>query len=85
MIFGRHCLSLFSTELTHGRLCQKFTLTVDYGYDIHSVEASRDDWERALAGERISFGGQGFYVEGVREDDYWSFNYPLARRFRGRW
>ena len=54
----------------------KITLTVDYDYDIHSVETSRDDWERALAGEQVSFGGQGFYVEGVREDDYWSFNYP---------
>ena len=54
----------------------KITLTVNYGYDIHSVEASRNDWERALSGEQVSFGGQGFYVEGVREDDYWSFNYP---------
>ena len=55
---------------------QNITLTVNYGYDIHSVAVSRDEWERALRGEQVSFSGQGFYVEGVREDDYWRFNDP---------
>lgn len=54
----------------------QITLTVDYGYDSHSVDVNRDDWERVLSGEPVSFSGQGFYVEGVQEDDYWSFNRP---------
>ena len=54
----------------------QITLTIDYGYDLHAVEVNRDDWDRVLSGESVSLAGQGFYVEGVREDDHWSFNAP---------
>jgi hypothetical protein len=54
----------------------QITLTIDYGYDLHSVEVNRDDWERVLSGESVSLAGQGFHVEGAREDDHWSFNSP---------
>ena len=53
----------------------KLILTIDYGYDCHSVEVSREEWEAALAGELISIKGQGFCVEGEMEEDVWIFNH----------
>lgn len=49
-------------------------ISVDYGYDIHSVQVSLRMLRRIQAGAVLALRGQGFLVEGVREQDRWVFN-----------
>lgn len=50
------------------------TLTVDYGYDVHSIILSGRTWGRILAGVPVRINGQGFSWEGEPDRDYWLFN-----------
>ena len=49
-------------------------ITVDYGYDVHSIEVSDSEWEKIRSGKALTLTGQGFYVEGELEEDIWFFN-----------
>jgi hypothetical protein len=49
-------------------------LTVNYGYDIHSIEMPASTWRQIQAGKEDMVKGQGFYIEGVRAQDFWIFN-----------
>lgn len=49
-------------------------LTVSYGHDIHSVEMPASSWRQIQAGKEDTVKGQGFYIEGVRAQDFWIFN-----------
>jgi hypothetical protein len=50
-------------------------LTVDYGYDIHSIDLDDDVYAKIKAGEKIQIDGQGFFHEVDGEvQDFWSFN-----------
>jgi hypothetical protein len=49
-------------------------LTVNYGYDIHSVEMPASTWLEIQGGEAVTVQGQGFSVEGVFSQDEWAFN-----------
>lgn len=49
-------------------------ITVDYGYDLHSLMLSRRTFRRIQAGAVLTLRGQGFFVEGVKEADSWIFN-----------
>lgn len=53
---------------------RRLRLTVDYGYDLHSVLIERDDWQEALSGEPVVVEGQGFWLEGTKVHDCWHFN-----------
>ena len=51
------------------------TVTISYGYDIHSVVLTEAELARVRAGEKVEVEGQGFVHEtdgGVR--DFWVFN-----------
>lgn len=52
----------------------EFKITVNYGYDIHSVTVSAKVMDQINAGEAVSVHGQGFYIEGEKELDNWSFH-----------
>jgi len=49
-------------------------ITVDYGYDIHSLTCSVRTLKCIQKGTQILLRGQGFPVEDVIEDDVWCFN-----------
>ena len=49
-------------------------ISVDYGYDIHSLQLSRRTLQGIRVGAALALRGQGFFVEGVREQDHWVFN-----------
>lgn len=49
-------------------------LTVNYGYDIHSVEVPASTWLQIQGGEAMKVSGQGFSVEGEFSQDEWAFN-----------
>ena len=50
-------------------------VTVDYGYDVHSVSISESAFAKIQMGQFVVVEGQGFPVEGVMERDLWTFNY----------
>ena len=52
----------------------KFRITVDYGYDTHSVVVSQALMDQINLGEPITIDGQGFSIEGKMTQDTWSFN-----------
>lgn len=49
-------------------------ITVFNGLDQHSVWLSGRTLARIQAGKQVHLYGQGFYVEGNREADTWTFN-----------
>lgn len=55
-------------------------ITVDYGYDIHTLRLSRRTLGRIQTGAVLTLRGQGFLVEGVREQDRWVFNDGVVGR-----
>jgi hypothetical protein len=54
-------------------------LTVNYGYDIHSVEVPTSTWLQIQGGEAVTVQGQGFSVEGEFSQDEWAFNVRSRR------
>jgi len=50
------------------------TITVDYGYDIHSIIFSGRTYTRIMSGKPVTVKGQGFSWEGISDQDYWQFN-----------
>jgi hypothetical protein len=50
------------------------TLTVDYGYDIHSIVFSGRTFCRIIDRQQLTIKGQSFSCEGEREQDYWQLN-----------
>jgi hypothetical protein len=53
---------------------RRVRLTVNYGYDIHSVEVPASTWLQIQGGEAMTVSGQGFSVEGELSQDEWTFN-----------
>lgn len=49
-------------------------ITVDYGYDIHSLVISGKTWDRIWKGTNVSVRGQGFHWDGEPDQDRWTFN-----------
>ena len=50
------------------------TVTVDYGYDVHTVELSGRTYTRVLTNQPLTIKGQGFQWEGEPDQDHWHFN-----------
>jgi hypothetical protein len=50
------------------------TVTVNYGYDIHSVKITRAEYEQIYRGEATEVKGDGFSIEGEMDSDSWTFN-----------
>lgn len=48
-------------------------LTVDYGYDVHSIEMDLDDFKRIQSGSNVELVGSGFHIEGEVVQDRWVF------------
>ena len=53
-------------------------ILINYGYDIHSLEISDLEWQAIQSGKHVGIEGQGFWVEGEYDQDYWSFNSERA-------
>lgn len=51
------------------------TLTIDYGYDIHSIEMDKETYAEINAGKLVEIDGQGFnHEEDGGVTDHWVFN-----------
>lgn len=49
-------------------------VTVDYGYDVHSVSITEAEYARICEGYLVKIVGDGFSIEGTAEPDVWIFN-----------
>ena len=49
-------------------------MTVDFGYDQHSIRLTERTFAQIQAGIPVAIRGQGFLVEGALEEDHWAFN-----------
>lgn len=52
----------------------EYRITVDYGYDTHSVIVSQREMDQINQAEPMTISGQGFSVEGKMTQDHWDFN-----------
>jgi hypothetical protein len=50
------------------------TLTVEWGYDTHSVTIGQRNWQKVQAGKAWGTRGEPYYYEGKRFGCYWAFN-----------
>lgn len=48
-------------------------ITINYGYDIHSLILSADDFDKIKKGDAVEIDGQGFSIEGEISQDNWAF------------
>ncbi|WP_426611836.1 hypothetical protein [Bradyrhizobium sp. McL0616] len=54
-------------------------VTIDYGYDIHSIEISDVTYAAIKSGQKVTLEGQGFVHEEEGEVlDHWVFNDTLG-------
>jgi hypothetical protein len=53
----------------------KVIVRIDYGYDVHSIEILKKDYEQFKLGRTLALLGQGFFheVDG-KQCDYWNFD-----------
>ncbi len=50
-------------------------VTINYGYDIHSIEVDVVTWAAIKAGQKVTIEGQGFiHEEDGKVLDHWVFN-----------
>ena len=54
------------------------TISVEWGYEMHSLTMNYDQWASIQAGEEKYIGGEGFHYEGEFFYDGWTFNTPTA-------
>jgi hypothetical protein len=51
----------------------KIRITINYGYDLHSLELFEKEFKKIQKGEYLKIIGQGFSVEGEMTQDTWIF------------
>jgi hypothetical protein len=50
------------------------TLSVEWGYEIHSLTIGPRNWAKIQAGKEWGTGGETYHYEGERFSCYWDFN-----------
>ncbi len=48
-------------------------ITVEWGYDSHSITLNPGQWAGVLSGEPLGVKGPGYYYEAALFQDYWDF------------
>lgn len=51
----------------------KVQLTVEWGYELHSISLRPELWMRIQSGEAMNLKGDGYSYEGFEFQDYWQF------------
>jgi hypothetical protein len=57
------------------------TVSVEWGYEVHSITVSPSDWDLIKAGKEICIDGKGYWYEGEFFSDYWHFGGGMTDRF----
>ena len=61
---------------------KRVTITVEWGYELHSITLSGRNWSLVKTGRPLSMRGKGYYYEGEFFWDYWSFAGGLEGELR---
>ena len=61
---------------------KKATITVEWGYDQHSITLTERNWARVKTGKPLSIRGKGYWYEGDFFWDYWHFAGGLGEELR---
>jgi hypothetical protein len=48
-------------------------ITVEWGYEEHSITLTPSDWAKVISGEELVICGDGYDYEGEVFDDFWHF------------
>lgn len=62
------------TKSKQASSARQFKITVNYGYDVHSIIVNQADMDKIKNGEAVTVKGQGVDIEGDTEMDDWSFH-----------
>jgi hypothetical protein len=54
------------------------TITVEWGYEEHSIRLSPEDWAAVKSGKPLSLDGDGYDYEGEFFEDTWTFEGGLS-------
>ena len=49
------------------------TISVEWGYESHSITLTPRNWAKVKSGKSLSIRGEGYYYEGEHFWDYWTF------------
>lgn len=55
-------------------------ISVEWGYDLHTIKLTARNWRRVASGKPLSIRGKGYYYEGEFFWDYWDFGGGLEGR-----
>lgn len=55
------------------KVLKRVTVSVEWGYDDHSITISVSDWQRIVDGHKTEIRGEGYCYEGEFFQDYWAF------------
>ncbi len=55
-------------------------ITVEWGYESHSIQLSPRDWSKVKGGDGLGIEGAGYFYEGEFFQDYWDFDGGLDGR-----
>lgn len=50
------------------------TISVSWGYELHSLTLTPDQWWKVRSGDPLGLEGEGYYYEGEFFQDYWIFS-----------
>jgi len=53
-------------------------ITVEWGYELHSIKLTPRDWSLVKSGKPLNIRGIGYHYEGEFFWDYWSFSGGLG-------
>lgn len=53
---------------------KRATISVEWGYELHSLTLTAKHWARVKSGKPLSIRGNGYRYEGEFIWDYWSFD-----------
>jgi hypothetical protein len=52
---------------------ERARISVEWGYEIHSITLTARNWSRVKAGKPLRIRGQGYWYDGEHFWDYWAF------------
>ena len=65
--------SNLALRVAAGSQIVRATITVEWGYESHSITLTARNWAHVKAGRPLEIRGKGYHYEGEFFWDYWSF------------
>jgi hypothetical protein len=63
-----------SSETTPVPTHESVTVSVSWGYELHTITLAAEDWVKVISGDDLKLHGPGYYYEDEFFQDYWHFS-----------